>query len=160
MASLQEVLSKELYEQVSKEIEAHNASESDKAKHVRFVDLSEGNYVSKGKYDDKIGELTTQVADLQGQIAQRDTDMGDLQTKLTAAQTDATKLTEAQDALTQLQGKYETDKKDWESKISQQAYEYKVKEKANGLKFSSNAARSEFIRDALLSSSRQRATSS
>lgn len=147
--NLKDILGDDLYAQVSEKINAVNEKQEDKNKQVHFVDLSEGNYVSKGRYNDKVNELTSQVNDLQGQITQRDTDMTDLQTKLTAAQTDATKLTDAQTALTELQGKYESDKKDWESKISQQAYEYKVKERANSLKFSSNSAKNEFVRAAI-----------
>ena len=101
------------------------------------------------KLQNTVDTLTTQVSDLQGQISQRDTDMKDLQDKLTAAQKDATKLSEVQQSLTDLQGKYDTDKKDWEAKNAQQAYEYKVRERANGLKFSSNAAHNEFIRSAI-----------
>lgn len=47
---LEEVLSKELFEQVKVAIDAVNAKETDKLKHVRFTDLSEGGYISKEKY--------------------------------------------------------------------------------------------------------------
>ncbi|MBD5550472.1 MAG: hypothetical protein HDQ96_04750 [Lachnospiraceae bacterium] len=47
---LEELLSKELFEQVKAAIDAANAKEPDKLKHIRYTDLSEGNYVSKEKY--------------------------------------------------------------------------------------------------------------
>ena len=49
--TLQELLGEELYQQVQAKLDAVNANEPDKLKHVRYADLSEGNYVGKGKYD-------------------------------------------------------------------------------------------------------------
>lgn len=47
---LEELLEKELYAQVKAAIDAANAKEPDKLKHIRYADLSEGNYISKEKY--------------------------------------------------------------------------------------------------------------
>ena len=69
--------------------------------------------------------------------------------KLTAAQADAGKLTEAQSALADLQAKYAADSQAWESQRKAQAYEFAVRTKAGELKFSSNAARNDFIRSAV-----------
>ena len=124
---LDEIFSPELYAQIKARIEAVNAAEPNKAKHVKLVDLSEGGYISADKYNDKTGTLSQQVADLQGQLAQRDTDMTDLQTKLTAAQADASKLSDAQQALAGLQTKYESEKQEWATKIERQAYEYDIR---------------------------------
>lgn len=49
--TLQDLLGEELYQQVQAKLDAVNANEPDKLKHVRYADLSEGNYVGKGKYD-------------------------------------------------------------------------------------------------------------
>ena len=46
---LEELLEKELYAQVKAAIDAANAKEPDKLKHIRYADLSEGNYISKEK---------------------------------------------------------------------------------------------------------------
>lgn len=123
---------------------------AEKVKENKFnvVNLADGSYVSKSKFDDRVNALTQQVADLQGQITQRDADMTDLNTKLTAAQADASKLTEAQTALTSLQGKYDADRQQWAAKIEKQKYEFMVQEKAGALKFSSAAAKRDFIREA------------
>lgn len=116
---------------------------------IRAVNLAEGGYISVDKHNDKINQLTEQVNALNGQIAQRDTDMTDLQGKLTAAQADATKLGEAQNALTELQGRYATEKSELEGKLKKQAYEFTVREKAGGLKFSCAAAKKAFVQEAI-----------
>lgn len=153
--TLKEVLGEELYAQVDAKINEINTNQPDKAKHVRFVDLGEGGYVSRVKYDDKINGLTQQVSDLQGQITQRDTDLAGLNDRLTAAQADAGQLAEAQKQLSALQSRYDKDSKAWEAKSAAQAYEYAVKSKANELKFSSTAAKKEFIREAIAAQFKQ-----
>lgn len=45
--TLEKLLGAELYSQVQAKIEEVNSKESDKLKHVRYADLSEGNYVGK-----------------------------------------------------------------------------------------------------------------
>lgn len=47
---LEDLLEKGLYEQVKAAIDAANAKEPDKLKHIRYADLSEGNYISREKY--------------------------------------------------------------------------------------------------------------
>lgn len=49
--TLEELLGDELYSKVKAKIDEVNSKETDKLKHVRYADLSEGNYVGKGKYD-------------------------------------------------------------------------------------------------------------
>ena len=115
---------------------------------LNVVNIADGSYIAKTKFDDKVAALNQQVKDLQGQVSQRDADLSDLSEKLTAAQADAGKLSEVQSSLTGLQSKYETDKQEWEHKNAQQAYEFMVRERANGLKFTSAAAKRDFIREA------------
>lgn len=144
---LEELLSPELFAQVKAAIDAKNAAEPDKAKHIRFADLSEGGYVSVDKHNGRVNTLSQQVTDLQGQIDQRKADIADLQAKLTAAQADATKLGDVQTALSGLQTKYDTEKQEWEQKIARQAYEHLVREKAGEISFTSAAAKRDFIRE-------------
>ncbi|MDD3337806.1 MAG: phage scaffolding protein [Lachnospiraceae bacterium] len=120
-----------------------------KAAKLNVVNVADGSFVSRDKFNDKVNTLTQQVTDLQGQITQRDTDMKDLNTKLAAAQADASKLPEVQEALTGMQTQYETTKQDYEAKLSHQSYEFAVREKANVMKFSSNAAKKAFIEEAI-----------
>ena len=145
---LNEVLSPELYAQVQAEIDKKNAGETDKTKHIRFADLSEGGYVSVDKHNSQLEALKQQVKDLQAQITARDTDITDLQSKLTAAQADATKLAEVQTQLTGLQSRYNEERKEWESKTTKQRKEFMLREKVNGLQFTSAAAKRDFLRQA------------
>lgn len=115
---------------------------------LTVVNIADGSYVSRDKFNDKVNTLTQQVSDLQGQITQRDADMADLNNKLTAAQADAGKLAEVQTTLTGLQSQYEADKQAWESKNAQQAYEFMVRERANTLQFTSPASKRDFLRQA------------
>lgn len=62
--NLQELLGDELFSQVDAKIQEHNKRIEDKLKQVRFVDLSEGGYVSKEKY----GELDTAKKGIEKQL--------------------------------------------------------------------------------------------
>lgn len=48
---LEELLGEELYAKVQEKLDAANANETDKLKHIRYADLSEGEYVAKSKYE-------------------------------------------------------------------------------------------------------------
>jgi TolA-binding protein len=68
---LEELLGEELYTRVKAKIDEKNAKETDKLKHVRYADLSEGGYVSKAKYDTDLAEkknLEEQIKTLNGTI--------------------------------------------------------------------------------------------
>lgn len=65
---LEDLLGKELYEQVKAKIDAVNANETDKLKHVRYADLSEGEYVGKGKYDSEIEKLNNIISGKDAEI--------------------------------------------------------------------------------------------
>lgn len=116
---------------------------------MNLADLSKGGYVSEAKFNDKVNGLTQQVTHLTEQIAQRDADMATLRTDLEAAQADAGKLPGVQQALTDLQTKYTQDAADYENRMARQRYEFMVTERANGLKFSSTAARKAFVQEAI-----------
>ena len=71
--TLQELLGDELYAQVKAKLDEVNAKETDQEKHVRYEDLSEGNYISKVKYDDIVSQLAgkdTELATANGLIAE------------------------------------------------------------------------------------------
>jgi len=59
---LEELLKPELYAQVKAAIDEQNANEPDKLKHVRYADLSEGEYVSKSKFDTEIEKLNNVIS--------------------------------------------------------------------------------------------------
>mgnify|MGYP000011290517 FL=1 len=70
---LKELLGEELYAQVEAKITEANAGKEDKLQHIRYADLSEGNYVGKKKYETlevEKGNLETQIATLNKTIAE------------------------------------------------------------------------------------------
>ena len=61
---LDELLGAELYAQVKAKIDEANANEPDKVKHIRYADLSEGEYVRKIKHDDLQTKFDSQAQEL------------------------------------------------------------------------------------------------
>lgn len=116
-----------------------------KEKGAKFVDLSEGNYVSKDKFDNEVASKDGQITQLNDTIKSRDKDLKDLKAQLKEAGTDAGKLTELEKQFGDLQAQYKTDTENYKNQLSQQAYEFAVKDFASGKKFSSNAAKRDFI---------------
>lgn len=116
-----------------------------KAGNANFVDVAEGGYVSKHKYDDDLKARDTQISTLNETITKRDADLNDLKGKLKEAGTDATKLAELSTNFDSLQTKYNTDIQDYQNKLAKQAYEFAVKEFAGTKKFTSNAAKRDFV---------------
>ena len=112
----------------------------------KFVDLTEGNYVAKNKYENEIQTLTSQIEELNGAISTRDTDLSDLRTKLEAAGADSEKIGALTKDFESLQAKYNEDTKAYEDKLKKQSYEFAVREFAGAQQFSSKAAKKEFIR--------------
>lgn len=118
------------------------ASESN----VKLVDLNEGAYVSKNKFDSELEAKTKEIEALNKTISTRDTDLTDLKKKLADAGEDSGKLTALTAQLADLQSKYETESKAHEEQLAQQAYDFAVKEYASTKTFSSQAAKRDFIR--------------
>jgi len=116
-----------------------------KQNNAKLVDLSEGGYVSKSKYEAELEAKAKEIATLTGTISTRDTDLETLKKQLEAAGADTTKLNELTSQLADLQTKYDTDSKAYKKQLSQQAYEFAVKEYAATKNFSSQAAKRDFI---------------
>lgn len=114
-------------------------------KGLKLADLSTGEYVDKKKHNDELTEKDTAVKDLKDAIEQRDKDLADIKKQLEDAGIDKGKLTDVSKQLADLQVKYDTDTKTYQEKLSKQAYEFAVKDFANGKKFTSNAAKRDFI---------------
>lgn len=109
----------------------------------KFVDLTEGNYVSKQKYDNEIKQKDTRIDELNGTITQRDDDLSKLQQTLKDAG-DLDALKKASKDLADLQKKYDNDTKAYQRQLTEQEYEFAVKEFANSKNFTSNAAKRDF----------------
>lgn len=116
---------------------------------AKFVDLSDGNYVDKQKYDDAIGERDTRISTLDTTLKTRDTDLANLRKQLEDAGTDADKLATLTSDFTSLQSKYDKDTKAYEKQLKDQAYKYAVRDFANQQKFTSQAAKRDFINSML-----------
>lgn len=118
-----------------------------KANGAKFVDLSEGNYVSKQKHLDELSTRDTKITDLTTTISTRDADLKSLRKQLEDSNTgDAEKINSITTDLTNLQAKYKADTKALQEKLDSQAYEFAVRDFANSKKFTSNAARRDFER--------------
>ena len=101
---LEELLGEDLYKQVQAKIDEHNEKEQDKQKHVKYADLSEGEYVSKAKYTtleeenkngiDKLNEANALIDQLkkatksddalQGKVTEYENKISDLEEQLTS----------------------------------------------------------------------------
>ena len=115
-----------------------------RAGNAKFIDLSEGNYVSKSKYESEIASKDNSITELNGTITQRDTDLAELRKQLESAGTDSTKLSELQTNFDNLQNKYTADMQSYQDRLAKQQYEFAVREFAGTQKFSSNAAKRDF----------------
>ena len=118
--------------------------EAIKANGAKFADLSEGNYVSKQKYTDELASRDTRITELGNTISNRDADLANLQQTLKDAG-DIEALKTASADLDKLQKKYDKETKEYQAKLSKQAYEFAVKEFASGKKFTSKAAQRDFV---------------
>lgn len=112
---------------------------------AKFVDLSEGGYVSKDKYTDDLASRDLQITTLNEDIQKRDADLANLNAKLTDAGNDVEKLNQVSTDLTNLQNKYQEDINKYQTQLAEQAYEFAVKDFANGKNFTSQAAKRDFI---------------
>ena len=116
---------------------------------AKFADLSEGNYVSKQKYTDELASRDTRITTLTDTITTRDTDLANLQEQLKNAGTDTEKLNDVNTKFSDLQKQYDKDTKAYQKQLKEQAYKFAVKEFANSKKFTSNAAKRDFVNSML-----------
>lgn len=112
---------------------------------AKLVDLNEGGYVSKGKYESDLSSKAKEIETLSGTISTRDTDLETLKKRLEEAGADTTKLADLTNQFNQLQSKYDADSKNYKKQLAEQAYEFAVKEFAGTKQFSSQAAKRDFI---------------
>lgn len=136
---------KELFEKSNEPLTYEAFEKLMKESGAKFADLSEGNYVSKDKFDNEVAGKEGQINQLNDTLKARDKDLKDLKAQLKEAGTDADKLTELETQLGNLQTQYKQDTDNYKAQLSKQAYEFAVKEFASGKKFSSNAAKRDFI---------------
>lgn len=95
---LEDLLGKELYAQVQAKLDEVNAKEPDKLKHVRYADLSEGEYVGKGKYESEVEKLNNLIAGKDAELTTANGLIADLK-----------KATKGEEGLQQKISSYETE---------------------------------------------------
>lgn len=137
---------KELFKQAEDgKLSYEDLEKAVKSAGYKVADLSKGDYVARKKYDDDLASRDTRITELNDTLTTRDADLKDIQAKLDQAGTDATKLTELNTKLADLQSQYDADMQAYNDKLNTQAYEFAVKEFANSKQFTSNAAKRDFI---------------
>lgn len=112
---------------------------------IKLVNLADGGYVSKSKYDDDIRAKETNINTLTGTIAERDSAISGLRKQLETAGTDAQLLQNLQAQLTTIETQAATDKKNYETALKKEINKGACKDFANGLKFRSKADKEHFI---------------
>ena len=138
----------EILKSVGIEVPADKKEAFDKEVLENYKTVSEVNLI-RGKLEKAEGERDTYKNKYDEDIKKRDADLEDLQKKLKNAGVDAEKLKTLETDLATLKTTYEESKGEYEKKLADQAYEFALKQKVDGLKFSSNSAKKAFIADAM-----------
>lgn len=121
----------------------------DKIMSANGDDIQNARQSEAQKFATERESLNQKISDLTAQGEQRDADLKTVKEQLAAAQTDAGKLSDVQKSLSDLQGKYDSERQEWENRDKQQRYEFAVKNAAARLKFSSEAAKNYFVSQAI-----------
>lgn len=121
-----------------------------------FDKMLNENYKTQAEVNNLNGKLTKAESERDAlqvkyndDIKQRDTDLADLKQKLADAGTDAETLKNLQTEFDTLKTNYANAQADYQRQLNKQAYEFAIKEKTNGLQFTSNSAKKAFLSDAL-----------
>ena len=138
----------EILKSVGIEVPTDKKEAFDKEVLENYKTISEVNLI-RGKLENAESERDTYKNKYDEDIKKRDADLEDLQKKLKNAGVDAEKLKTLETDLATLKKTYEESKGEYEKKLADQAYEFALKQKVDGLKFSSNSAKKAFIADAM-----------
>lgn len=138
----------EILKSVGIEVPTDKKEAFDKEVLENYKTVSEVNLI-RGKLENAESERDTYKNKYDEDIKKRDADLEDLQKKLKNAGVDAEKLKTLETDLATLKKTYEESKGEYEKKLADQAYEFALKQKVDGLKFSSNSAKKAFIADAM-----------
>lgn len=120
-----------------------------KEANIKLANLASGEYVAKQKYDDDISAKAETIKTLESTIKSRDSDIKTIRKELEEAGDNKEKLTTLSTNLSDLQIKYKDDIAAYKSKLEKQSYEYAVKDFANSKKFTSKAAKRDFVNSML-----------
>ena len=115
-----------------------------KTKGIKAVNLSEGNYVSKRKYDDDLKAKDTTIDTLKGNLQARDADISKLKDDLKKNEGDAQKAIDLGKQIEDWQTKYKTETDNLNAQLKKQAKDFAVRDFVGTKKFTSNAAKRDF----------------
>lgn len=134
MEFLKAILGDELYSQVEEKINSYNSDEKNKDNQVKIVNLSDGKYIGKEKFDAK----DTELAGVRQQLEDANT------TIKTYEDMDVEGIKKS---VQDWQTKYDTDTKELQDKLAKKDYDYAVEKRVEGIKFSSTSAKKAFTAD-------------
>lgn len=115
-----------------------------KEKGIKAVNLSDGNYVSKRKYDDDLKAKDTAIDTLKGNLEARDSDISKLKEDLKKNEGDAQKAIDLNKQIEEWQTKYQTETDNLNAQLKKQAKDFAVRDFVGTKKFTSNAAKRDF----------------
>ena len=113
-------------------------------KGLKLADLSQGGYVTALRHQQELEAKDNQIAALNGNIETRDNDLAEIKRTLESAGADSVGALTTK--LSDLQTKYDNDTQEYKRQLGKQAYGFAVREFAGTQKFTSEAAKREFIR--------------
>lgn len=115
-----------------------------KEKGIKVVNLSDGNYVSRRKYEDDLKAKDTAIDTLKGNLEARDADISTLKADLEKNKDDAQKAINLGKQLEDWQTKYKTETDNLNAQLKKQAKDFAVRDFVGTKKFTSNAAKRDF----------------
>lgn len=134
----------ELLKSIGVEVPEDKKEAFDKSLAENYKTINEVNGINK-KLQEAESERDTYKTKYDTDIAKRDEDLATLKKQLEDAGADKTTIETLTKNLSDLQTTYDNDKTNWQKQLDDTRYEYAVKEKVEGLKFSSNSAKKAFL---------------
>lgn len=134
----------ELLKSIGVEVPEDKKESFDKALAENYKTIAEVNGINK-KLQEAESDRDTYKSKYDADIKKRDEDLATLKKQLEEAGADKTTIETLTKNLSDLQNTYNTDKINWQKQLDDTKYEYAVREKVEGLKFSSNSAKKAFL---------------
>ena len=134
----------ELLKSIGVEVPEDKKESFDKALAENYKTIAEVNGINK-KLQEAESDRDTYKSKYDADIKKRDEDLATLKKQLEEAGADKTTIETLTKNLSELQTTYNNDKTNWQKQLDDTRYEYAVKEKVEGLKFSSNSAKKAFM---------------
>lgn len=138
----------ELLKDYDVEIPEDKKEEFNKKLHENYKTIAEYNGINN-KLEKAEKERDSYKTKYDDDIKSRDEDLANLKKQLEDADDGSVKIEELTNQLATLQSNYDEAQAEYTKQLTQQKYEYAVKEQVNGLKFTSNSAKKAFLNEAI-----------